>query len=170
MSGMRHITSARNALRIVEGGVFRPEGSAGSYDGGMNLLGVLGEYSNTQPKARGAELHCSWTGDVSGPHPWDAHVLQKPGVMLDYNGSGACFSNNDPRYLLPIGSEGLRVDRVEIQDLKSYFDFVVGEGDPFRRALYRRGWMRTTWLDTALAKLQMLNQKCARGEITVRVA
>ncbi len=169
MSGLRHITSVFNAISIAEGGIFRASDSGQAYDAGMNLLGVLGESSNTWPRARGAELVCSWHGKVSPPLCWDRFVNHEANVMLDFNGSGNVYQNNDPRYLLPIGSQGLQIDRIVIHDLKEYVDVCVVKASAAHPFLYRRGWVRTTALDDAIGRLANLSLKCERGEITLRI-
>lgn len=165
--GLRHITSVSNALSIAKTRIFQSNGAAQSYDGGMNFLGVLGEYSNTQPVARGAELICSWSGKVSAPLKWDRPIQHKADELLDFNGSGNFHQNNDPRYLLPIGSVGLRIDRIVIHDFKALVNVALAKESATHRFLYRRGWVRTSSLDAALLKLEDLNSECARGQITI---
>jgi hypothetical protein len=167
--GLRHITSVSNALLIAETGVFHSGCKAQSYDGGMNFLGVLGENSNTQPRERGAELLCSWIGKVSAPLLWDEPVTHEENKLLDFNGSGNFRQNNDPRYLLPVGSVGLRIDRIVIHDLNALVDDAMSKASAVDRFLYQHGWLRTFSLDTVFRKLAELNCKCARGKVTISV-
>ena len=50
-------------------------------------------------------------------------VKRQPNILYDYNGSGEHFQNNDPRYLLPIGSNGLLLNKIEFLDSEAEKDF-----------------------------------------------
>ena len=56
MTDLIHITSPERALNIISKGAYITDNNPGHYDAGMNFLGVLGEYPNTQP-TRGAKVH-----------------------------------------------------------------------------------------------------------------
>lgn len=165
--GLRHITSVFNAFRIAEGREFHSSGSAQSYDGGMNFLGILGEQRNTAPAERGAELVCSWGGDVSDPLHWDVPYKRTPGTLLDYNGSGDVYQNNDPRYLLTVGSAGLIVNEVVVHDQKDLIDMVMGEAGGLKRLFYRLFSSRLE--GKAVNRLQELNRRCADGQVTLQI-
>ena len=71
MTDLIHVTSPERALNIIREGAYITDNNPGHYDAGMNFLGVLGEYANTQP-TRGAKIHFKWHGEVSDPLPYDA--------------------------------------------------------------------------------------------------
>lgn len=129
----------------------------------MNLLGVLGETSNTCPLERGAELICTWTGLVSDPVRYDEYGVHTPNVLFDFNGSGPHHSNNDPRYFLPIGSQGIVLNSINITSnaalLEDWCD--LQGGLPLR--LYKVGWRHESLLDKALAEVEALNLACGQG-------
>jgi len=113
---LTHITSPENALSIIYRKAYLTENNTGHYDAGMNFLGTLGEYKNTQPKKRGSKIHCEWHGITSQPLPFDSYNYHTPNILFDFNGSGNHHPNNDPRYFLPYGSTGLIVKKIELEE------------------------------------------------------
>lgn len=114
MTKLIHITGPYSALRIMSQRAYASKKNYGSYDAGMNFLGILGEYENTQPK-RGVRIHCEWKGAVSSPLQHDEFNCHTPNTLFDFNGSGNHFPNNDPRYFLPYGSSGLIINKIELE-------------------------------------------------------
>lgn len=86
------------------------------YDGGMNFLGLLGEVPVHELGNRSATLCFEWKGEISEPRDTYDIVGMKPNILYDFNGSGQHFDNPDPRYLLPVGSTGLILKHVVIDD------------------------------------------------------
>jgi hypothetical protein len=86
------------------------------YDGGMNFLGTFGEVPVHELGNRSATLCFEWKGEISEPR--DTHNIagMKPNILYDFNGSGRHFDNPDPRYLLPVGSKGLILKHIVIND------------------------------------------------------
>jgi hypothetical protein len=169
LSNLIHITAARIVFEIVEKGAFHSNGVNQHYDGGMNLLGVLGQYANTEPKCSGARLICSWAGKVSSPLPFTYTGPQSKNVMLDFNGSGAHFPSNDPRYLLPNGSAELIVDDIQFdsddQLLEGWCYFRSGT----RAKLHKRGLFPKVLLWEAKREVSQIRLKCKNGEIKLNV-
>lgn len=86
------------------------------YDGGMNFLGTLGEVPVHELGNRSATLCFEWKGKVSEPRAVSDIAGMEPNILYDYNGSGRHFDNPDPRYLLPVGSTGLILKHIVIDD------------------------------------------------------
>ena len=86
------------------------------YDGGMNFLGILGEVPVHELKNRSATLCFEWMGEISEPRDTYDIAGMKPNILYDFNGSGRHFDNPDPRYLLPVGSTGLILKHVVIDN------------------------------------------------------
>lgn len=170
ISNLRHITSVSNAIAIAQTNMFANGKSIAHYDGGMNFLGVLGENSNTQPNARGAILVCSWDGAVSQPLRWDTYSVRTPGVLQDFNGSGEHFQNNDPRYLLPKGSTGLRLDQIIIEDYQQLIDLSITDAGFFLTTLYKKGWINKNLVDRTFDLVKDINKQAKHGRLSIRVA
>ena len=86
------------------------------YDGGMNFLGLLGEVPVHELGNRSATLCFEWRGEISDPRDTYNITGMQPNILYDFNGSGRHFDNPDPRYLLPVGSTGLILKHVVIDD------------------------------------------------------
>lgn len=164
VSNLIHITSPRNALLIARNKEFRSFNNPRHYDAGANFLSTLGEQANTQPVGRGAKLSCTWTGLVTNPLPNDAYDVHTPNILHDFNGSGAIFRNEDPRYFLPYESDGLILNSIEIQGddqlETAWLSLQVG----FFTKLFCRNP-----LAKARAELKELNTACASGKILLNV-
>lgn len=166
---LKHITSPFHALKIVQQREFRSFQNPGHYDAGANFLGILGLHPNTCPAADGATLTCTWIGEVSAPLHWeDRHVFDAD-VLFDFNGSGAHFQNNDPRYFLPYGSTGLILNKVQIPSE----DALLLAWSSFEKKIVRwvaeRGWFRSQRLVRAHRGLEQINEACSRAEIILPV-
>lgn len=171
MKPLIHITSPENALSILRLKSYFSNNNTGHYDAGMNFLGVLGEYSNTQP-TRGAEIHCEWGGDVSEPLPPYANSYHTPNKLFDFNGSGNHYTNNDPRYFLPYGSGDLVVKKIV---LESGFNkaSLVERWAQFKGGIYaflHRHDLAFNWLlKQALKNLDDVNEQLASKKVTISV-
>lgn len=55
-------------------------------------------------------------GEISEPRDTYDIAGMKPNILYDFNGSGQHFDNPDPRYLLPVGSTGLILKHVVIDN------------------------------------------------------
>lgn len=110
---------------LIDEGRFQPllSDSLNGYDGGMNFLGVLGEVPNHQLHDRDVVISCEWSGKISPPLHHEAGRPYEPNILYDYNGSGFHFPNNDPRYILPIGSKGLVLNKVDFLKEDSEIEF-----------------------------------------------
>ena len=62
--------------------------------------------------------HCASNGKGKSLNHEDTHDIagMKPNILYDFNGSGRHFDNLDPRYLLPVGSKGLILKHIVIND------------------------------------------------------
>jgi len=159
---LRHKTTAIQALRIAVSRQFICEGrTPRHYDAGMNFLGDLGQVPNHHLDQKNVTLICTWAGAVSAPMPWEILSGRRPNVMCDYNGSGNHFQNNDPRYLLPMGSTGLLVNRIEYTEESCMTD----------AWLDLRGYRYFRQLRTWYAKnaIMALNAECAAGSVVLSV-
>ena len=133
-----------------------------NYDAGMNFLGALGEHPNHQLSDRNVKIFCAWDGEVSQPLKWDdVGVKRQPNILYDYNGSGEHFQNNDPRYLLPIGSNGLLLNKIEFLDSEAEKDFWLSRQNFLAKLFFKLksrkrqdDWIRqkTIELNAALSK------------------
>lgn len=169
VTNLRHITGPRVALLIATSEEFRSFHSASSYDGGANFLGVRGETSNTQPLLRGATLICSWTGQVSVPVRYDAYDVHTPNVLFDFNGSGAHFPNNDPRYFLPYGSKGLVLNAIHFDNDKALLEgWCYLRGGPYAWA-YKHKRFHKLLRTLACREVGKLNAACKAGSICLTV-
>lgn len=171
MVQLTHITSPENALRMIAMKSYRSYRNPGSYDAGMNFLGILGEYPNTQP-TRGARMTCEWLGSVSQPLRYDVYNYHTPNVLFDFNGSGKHFRNNDPRYFLPYGSKGLIVKRIELEDnydrdssIEWWVTF-LGNIYPY---LYKTRLFQEHLLRGVLNHLRETNEKLACQQVAISV-
>ena len=171
MVQLTHITSPENALSMIAMKSYCSYRNPGSYDAGMNFLGVLGEYPNTQP-TRGARMTCEWLGSVSQPLRYDVHNHHTPDVLFDFNGSGKHFRNNDPRYFLPYGSKGLIVKKIELEDnydresLVQWWVTFEGNIYPY---LYKTGLFQNYLLRRALNHLHETNEKLRSRLVKISV-
>jgi len=169
VGNIRHITYPLAALRIAKRKTFYSQNNRGSYDGGANFIGVLGETENTHPKGRGAILVCCWIGQVSDPLPHDAYKCDVPDTLYDFNGSGLHFKNNDPRYFLPFDSKDLILCCVEFDD-----DQALLKGWSYMRGgiyafLYEKELFHKYLLRKAVSEIGQLNAECKKGEIKLSV-
>lgn len=109
---------------LIDEGRFKPHSySPHNYDGGMNFLGILGEVPNHQLHDRDAMILCTWNGRISDPLPYEAGRPYQANILYDYNGSGNHFQNNDPRYILSIGSKNLILNKVDFLKEDSEIEF-----------------------------------------------
>lgn len=166
-----HITSPENALAIVSDKAYSTHENLGHYDAGMNFLGVLGEYDNTQP-TRGARIYCEWLGRVSSPLPHDELNHHTPDILFDFNGSGNHHPNNDPRYFLPYGSKGLIVRKIELEkdfDKESLALWWANQkGWPYT-FLHKFSLFHSFLLKKSLEHLQNVNYFLANHETTIAI-
>ena len=178
LKNLRHITSADAALAIIFTRTYRTSFEFGHYDGGMNLLGVQGEFSNSlyytrapgQEHTRAAELVCSWDGLVTQPMTiLDPGARRQLNTLFDYDGSGPHFRNNDPRYILPLGSEGIRVDQLVIHHERCFIEALYAKARGFKGWAHRHGRFRQHLADQAQDALNQINTACARGEVTLKI-
>lgn len=136
VENLKHKTTPSALFSIINSRIFDPSMGPNSitaldpynYDAGMNFLGSLGEYPNHQLQEKKAILICEWKGLVSDNLPYDFGVKEfKEGVLYDFNGSGKFdkvgkkLPNNDPRYILSVGSTGLLIVDFEILDFDEAF-------------------------------------------------
>tara|TARA_R110001583_G_scaffold30529_1_gene105523 strand:+ start:1022 stop:1549 length:528 start_codon:yes stop_codon:yes gene_type:complete len=171
MTDLIHITSPERALNIISKGAYITDNNPGHYDAGMNFLGVLGEYPNTQP-TRGAKVHFKWHGKVSNPLPYDAYKYHDPNILFDFNGSGHHHPNNDPRYFLPYQSTGLVVKKIELE--REYNEEALIEWWlQFKGKLYvffhDFRILKPYLLKKALEHLQEVNYKLTNEEVTISI-
>lgn len=171
MTNLIHITSPDRALNIIFNGSYFTNKPFKNYDAGMNFLGELGEYANTQP-TRGSKIHCEWHGSVSKPLPYDAYDYHTPNVLFDFNGSGEHFPNNDPRYFLPYGSENLVIKSIELEDqfdeealIEKWLEINGG----FYSYLPKVKFLKKHFLKQALNYLKEVNNKLSSEVVTISV-
>ncbi|MEL0639067.1 hypothetical protein V6260_00410 [Pseudoalteromonas aliena] len=171
MINLIHITSPDRALNIIHNRSYYTKKPFKNYDAGMNFLGVLGEYANTQP-TRGSKIHCEWSGAVSEPLTYDAYDYHTPNILFDFNGSGVHFPNNDPRYFLPYNSGNLVIKRIELEDkfdeealIEKWLE-IKGGAYPY---LQKIKFLKKYLLKNALRYLQDINKKLASEEVTISV-
>ena len=166
-----HITSAANAINILNQREYATWNNPGNYDAGMNFLGSLGEGPNTKP-TRGAEIHCEWSGLVSQPLGYGAFGCSVPNMLYDFNGSGSHFVNKDPRYFLPYGSEGLVIKaiklEVEFDKLELIETWCENEGGHYRK-LYEYKFLHKYLLKKALNYLEKTNERIASERFTISI-
>ncbi len=145
----------------------------GNYDGGLNFLGVLGQVKVHEIENRTATLCFEWKGAVSEPKAKDDYKDLKPNVLYDFNGSGNHFDNPDPRYLLPVGSSGLILKSIVIDD----------ENELLRHWLLRKGFYYRTYqwikkmplirnylLSKAWHEIYELNKLCRAGTFVISIS
>jgi hypothetical protein len=166
---IKHITSPIIALAIVLSRRYSSFNNPGSYDCGMNFLGALGEYANTQPTVRGATLVCTWKGNVSVPLPWEFRPSNTPNVLYDFNGSGLHYQNNDPRYILPYGSSGLIVNRVHFDSDTGLIDAWLSIKGKLTNWLYDFKFMKNSISNRALQEIENLNSTLHLGSTTIAI-
>lgn len=171
MTKLIHITSPERALNIIRMRTYSTNNNFGHYDAGMNFLGVLGEYSNTQP-TRGAKIYCEWHGATSNPLPFSAYDCHVPNILYDFNGSGNHFYNNDPRYFLPYDSNGVVVKKIELEKefdekaLINYWAKMQGGFYPFFSQFER---FHKWFLKEALLHVKEVNEKLASEPVIIAV-
>jgi hypothetical protein len=159
---IRHKTTPYAALNIAICRQFDCSGrSLGNYDGGMNFLGSLGEVNNHDLHKKTATLSCTWNGKVSAPLPYEACSERQPNLLCDYNGSGNHFTNNDPRYLLPLGSHGLILNSIDWEDEAEMLEAWLN--------LKNYKWFRNWRYGQARKAIRHLNAECAKGAVKLQV-
>lgn len=104
------------ALQIFRDKCFYSPWELGERDGGMNFLGIQGEQKVHELHFRTATLLFEWQGDISPPMREKDYPNVKPNILYDFNGSGNHFPDPEPRYLLPIGSKGLILKSIQIDN------------------------------------------------------
>lgn len=164
-----HITSPFKAINIAEKRRYKSLNEYGGYDAGMNFIGELGEYRNTQPKGRGAKLHVIWRGEISDPVQFDECNCNRPNVLYDYNGSGEHFPNNDPRYFLPYGSSGLRVTKIEFENEEALIEGWAHYKKSWPLWLYNKKLFKPLLKRLALTSQRRLNQAINAGEVVIDI-
>lgn len=169
MITLTHITSAENAFNILSSQCFCSMNNYGSYDGGMNFLGVLGENANTQPKDRGARIHFLWEGKVSDPISWDAYNYDSPNILYDFNGSGKHFPNNDPRYFLPYNSEGLKVTKLEFDSEDKMLEGWCNRQKGILLTIYNMKVFNNFLLRCLKNYLNTINYSIRSGNLTITI-
>lgn len=135
------------------------------YDGGMNFLGSLGEVPVHELGNRSATLCFEWRGEISAPR--DTHNIagMQPNILYDFNGSGRHFDNPDPRYLLPVGSKGLILKHIVINDEDELLRIWCR-----RRKIYNQQYrilnaipiVRTLLLHKAWQEIYRINEMCRK--------
>ncbi|SMY34016.1 hypothetical protein [Photobacterium andalusiense] len=164
-----HITSVKIAFDILESTRYKSMYEYGGYDGGMNFLGVLGENANTQPRARGVRLHFIWGGEVSEPVSYDAYGCNNANVLYDFNGSGNHFRNNDPRYFLPYRSEGLTVEKLEIDSDQALLEGWCEYKGGIIKKLFSIKLFHSYLMSKAKEHVLQLNKKIERRDIKISI-
>lgn len=137
IKNLKHKTSPAALLSIIHSKEFDPSRGPQetlalnpyNYDAGMNFLGILGEDHNHQLQDKTAILICEWNGLVSDNLPYEHGGREfKENVLYDFNGSGELdkngkkLTNNDPRYILSIGSTGLLIVDFELLNEEEAFN------------------------------------------------
>jgi len=135
----------------------------------MNFLGSLGEYQNTQPRARGAKIHFVWEGEVSSPVPFDEYGCDKPNLLYDFNGSGEHYLNNDPRYFLPYRSEGLKVQYIEFDNDEVFLEGWVQFKKGLAQLFYNKGLFKKYLRVAAFRYREKLEEDAATGNIKISI-
>lgn len=167
-----HITSPENALSMISEGAYCTGNNPGHYDAGMNFLGVLGEYKNTQPKKRGALVHCEWHGKVSAPFSYDQYNYHTPDILFDFNGSGLHYRNNDPRYFLPYGSSGLIVKEVELEksvELEALVQLCVSQKNCLYSFFHKLAPLQNYLSEKGRERINKLNKRLVSQVTTISV-
>lgn len=171
MIKLTHTTSLHVALKIVSKREYRTNNNDRHYDAGMNFLGVLGEYHNTQP-TRGAKLHCEWNGKYSSPLKPDAYKYHTPNELFDFNGSGKHFPNNDPRYFLPYGSQNLVVVKIEPEnnyDEEALIEWWCNFSGGLDLLCYKLKCFKPKLLKKALNYLAEINHELSNKKVTISI-
>ena len=156
---------------IIDNRRFDTPWSISNYDGGMNFLGTLGVPVH-QISDRSATLCFEWKGEVSIPRSTYDIADMKPNVLYDFNGSGQHFDNPDPRYLLPIGSTGLILKHVVIDDEDELLRIWC-----LRRNIYRRKYrllknipiLRDVLLHRAWQEIYRINEECRKNTFVISI-
>lgn len=150
---------------IIENRRFDTPWAITEYDGGMNFLGTLGEVPVHELKNRSATLCFEWMGEISEPRDTYDIAGMKPNILYDFNGSGQHFDNPDPRYLLPVGSKGLILKHIVINDEDELLRIWCS-----RRKIYYRQYrilnaipiVRNILLHKAWQEIYQINEMCRK--------
>ncbi|MBS7809272.1 hypothetical protein [Variovorax sp. PCZ-1] len=162
VKNLRHKTCPTAALEIITSRQYHcKDRNILGYDAGMNFLGELGELNNHGLHHKTVTLICSWDGLVSGPMPWKNLSSRQANLLCDYNGSGNHFQNNDPRYFLPIGSDGLTLNAIEFTDESAILYAWLDLKRYQRFRSWRMGQARRT--------IAALKKECESGTIRIKV-
>ena len=157
---------------IIDNRRFDTPWSISNYDGGMNFLGTLGEVPVHQISDRSATLCFEWKGEVSIPRSTYDIADMKPNVLYDFNGSGQHFDNPDPHYLLPVGSTGLILKHVVIDNEDELLRIWC-----LRRNIYRRKYrllknipiLRDVLLHRAWQEIYRINEECRKNTFVISI-
>ena len=150
---------------IIENRRFDTPWDITEYDGGMNFLGTLGEVPVHELGNRSATLCFEWRGEISEPRDTYDIAGMKPNVLYDFNGSGRHFDNPDPRYLLPVGSKGLILKHIVINNEEELLRIWC-----CRRKIYYRQYrilkaipiVRDILLRKAWQEIHQINEMCRK--------
>lgn len=143
--------------------------SPGDYDAGMNFLGVQGELKVHELHYRTATLYFEWLGEVSAPRRKEDYKDLKPNVLYDFDGSGKHFANPDPRYLLPVGSRGLILKHIQIDDEATLLRLWCARNIPMPRQLSKIPILRQRYLSKAWHEIYLINQKLRKEKLEIDV-
>ena len=185
---LKHKTFLYNALSILQTNTFYTESSLRGghdeslcsyyYDAGINFLPNKGEVSNHLISDRNSYLIFSYSGRKSDVLPAEDGVKAKePNILYDYNGSENKFNNNDPRYLLRFGSEGLKLIRIEkannldndsfVENLSKY----LGGKWKFYAFLYKKcSFAKKHYLNKFNQKFIEINEELGKKPVTIKIS
>ena len=157
---------------IIENRRFDTSWEITAYDGGMNFLGTLGEVPVHELTNRSATLCFEWRGEISNPR--DTHNItgMQPNILYDFNGSGRHFDNPDPRYLLPVGSKGLILKHIVINDEDELLRIWCR-----RRKIYNQQYriliaipiVRNILLHKAWQEIYRINEECRKNTFVISI-
>lgn len=169
---LNRITSPVIAMKMIKERTHFANYDDGHYDAGMNFLGTLGENSNTYPTARGAIVEFEWEGNVSQPLKPSCTTHHTPNVLYDFNGSGEHFQNNDPRYFLPYGSDGLIIKKVTLEK-KYNKQEIVSDWCNYKKGMYgvlsKVPFMQNKMFSLFMNDLEKINENLLSETITISV-
>lgn len=111
-------------------------------------------------------------GEISEPRDTYDIVGMKPNILYDFNGSGQHFDNPDPRYLLPVGSTGLILKHVVIDDEDELLRIWC-----LRRNIYHSKYrllknipiLRDVLLHRAWQEIYRINEECRKNTFVISI-
>lgn len=158
------------AFKIVKNRRFDSPWWPGEYDASMNFLGVQGELKVHELHHRTATLCFEWLGEVSAPRRKEDYKDLKPNVLYDFDGSGKHFANPDARYLLPVGSSGLILKHIQIDDEDTLLRLWCARNIPMPHRLSKIPMLRQYYLSKAWHEIYTINQHLRKTKLIVDVA